>query len=102
MKSVNVHAAIRTTLRAALDHAGTSFEGCVNSFRGFDDHLARAGVFRRAGQACRVCGTTIERVDSRDEAPATARSASPRRERTRVSELGERVHHGHPPIMTRE
>jgi formamidopyrimidine-DNA glycosylase len=61
-ESAELHAAIRTTLGAAVEHGGTSFEEYVNSFRGFDDHLARAGVFRRAGKACRVCGTTIERV----------------------------------------
>ena len=61
-ESANLHAAIRTTLGAAVDHGGTSFEDYVNSFRGFADHLERARVFRRAGQACPVCGSTIERV----------------------------------------
>lgn len=61
-ESANLHAAISTTLGAAVDHGGTSFEDYVNSFRGSGNHLARARVFRRAGQPCPVCGTVVERI----------------------------------------
>ena len=57
-----LHAAIRATLRGAVEHGGTSFAGYVNAFRGQGSYLARARVFGRAGQPCRVCGTPIERI----------------------------------------
>lgn len=49
-----LYAAIRTVLGAAVDHGGTSFEQGVNTFRGSDDHLASAGVFRRGRTPCPV------------------------------------------------
>lgn len=58
-----LHAAIRTTLRGAIAHGGTSFAGYVNDFRGRSSYLARQGrVFDRAGQPCPICGTPIERI----------------------------------------
>jgi len=54
--------AVRTTLASALEHGGTSFDEYVNAARGRNGYLARARVFRRAGQPCPVSGTTIERI----------------------------------------
>jgi formamidopyrimidine-DNA glycosylase len=61
-ESAALYGAIKTTLGAAVRDGGTSFAEYVNAFRGRDNHLASAGVFRRAGYPCRACGTTIERA----------------------------------------
>lgn len=61
-ESAALHDAIRTALSAAVSDGGTSFAEYVNAFRGQDNYLASAGVFRRAGQPCPVCGATIERI----------------------------------------
>lgn len=61
-ESTALYGAIRTTLSAAARDGGTSFAEYVNAFRGRGNHLATAGVFRRAGYSCPACGTTIERT----------------------------------------
>ncbi len=58
-----LHDAITATLRAAVNHGGTSFRDDVNDIRGRGTYLAQAAVFRRAGQPCPGCGTTIERIE---------------------------------------
>lgn len=57
-----LHRAIRATLRGAVATAGTSFAGYVNDFRGEPGYLDQAGVFRREGLLCQVCGTPIART----------------------------------------
>ena len=57
-----LHAAIRAILRAAADSGGTSFAGYVNEARGHAGYLGQAGVFRRQGLPCDVCGTPIIRT----------------------------------------
>lgn len=57
-----LHRAIRTVLRAAVDHGGTSFAGYINDARDHDSWLAHARLFGRARQPCIVCGTPIERI----------------------------------------
>jgi formamidopyrimidine-DNA glycosylase len=57
-----LHKAIRTVLRKAVDHGGTSFAAYVNEARHRDTFLAHARLFGREGQPCIVCGTMIERI----------------------------------------
>lgn len=61
-ESRRLHQTIRKTLASAVNHGGTSFAGYVNAARGQAGYLVRARVFRRTGQPCPVCGTTIERI----------------------------------------
>lgn len=57
-----LHQVIRDVLGGAVEHGGTSFANFVNEARGRDTYLAHMRVFRRQGQPCPVCGTTIERI----------------------------------------
>jgi formamidopyrimidine-DNA glycosylase len=57
-----LHRSIRSIIAKAIDDGGTSFADYANAFRGHGSYLARARVFRRQGQPCRVCGTTITRM----------------------------------------
>ncbi len=59
---VRLHGAIRATLRAALEHAGTTFSDyrAVNGRSGrFQERLQ---VYGREGSTCRRCGKTIVRI----------------------------------------
>lgn len=49
-------------LRGAIATGGTSFASYINDFRGWAGYLDHAEVFRRPGQPCPVCGTTIIRT----------------------------------------
>ncbi|MDQ2844858.1 MAG: bifunctional DNA-formamidopyrimidine glycosylase/DNA-(apurinic or apyrimidinic site) lyase [Actinomycetota bacterium] len=57
-----LHDAIVSVIGRAVEHGGTSFVEYVNDFRGSGSHLAEARVFQRAGEPCRRCGTTIQRI----------------------------------------
>jgi formamidopyrimidine-DNA glycosylase len=61
-ETARLHAAIKTTLRRAVEHGGTSFADYVNAFRGHGSYLAQARVFGRVGRPCPACGTRIERI----------------------------------------
>ena len=54
-----LHGGIREIIAAGIRHGGTSFSHYVNSLGGTGDYLQVRRVFRREGQACPVCGTTI-------------------------------------------
>ncbi len=54
--------AVRDIIAAGIEHGGTSFAHYVNSLGGKGDYLTQARVFRREGQPCQVCGTTIEKI----------------------------------------
>ena len=58
-----LHAAIQSTLRNAIQHRGTSFDGFFLDARGEPGaYQARLRVYGRAGEPCRRCGTLIERI----------------------------------------
>jgi len=57
-----LHKALRDIMTLGIEHGGTSFAHYVNSLGGKGDYLAHARVFRREGQACPVCGTTIVKM----------------------------------------
>ncbi len=57
-----LHRAIRAVIGDAVEHGGTSFVDYINDFRGSSTHLDQARVFHRDGEACRECGTPIQRV----------------------------------------
>lgn len=54
-----LYLAVREIITAGIEHGGTSFSHYVNSLGGKGDYLDFTRVFRRDGQACPVCGTTI-------------------------------------------
>jgi formamidopyrimidine-DNA glycosylase len=54
-----LYMAVRDIITAGIEHGGTSFSHYVNSLGGKGDYLDFTRVFRRDGQACPVCGTTI-------------------------------------------
>jgi formamidopyrimidine-DNA glycosylase len=53
---------IRVILRDAVDHCGTSFPSFIHDGRHHDSYLDHVRVFGRQGQACPVCGTSIQRI----------------------------------------
>lgn len=57
-----LHAAIRQVLRDSIEVGGTTIAGYVNQSGPEGGFLARADVFRRAGQPCRICGTALVRT----------------------------------------
>lgn len=57
-----LHGAIKTIIADGVAHGGTSFAHYVNALGGRGDYLAHARVFRRQGQPCPVCDTTIEKI----------------------------------------
>ncbi len=54
-----LHEAIIAIITLGIEHGGTSFSSYVNSFGGTGNYLDHARVFRREGEPCPVCGTTI-------------------------------------------
>jgi formamidopyrimidine-DNA glycosylase len=54
-----LYVAIIEIIGLGVKHGGTSFAHYVNSLGGTGDYLDHARVFRREGQICDVCGTTI-------------------------------------------
>lgn len=61
-KTKTLHAAIRDIIKLGIKHGGTSLRDYVNVMGGKGDYLNYARVFRRQGQPCPVCGTTIEKI----------------------------------------
>lgn len=57
-----LYAALRDIMTAGIEHGGTSFAHYVNSLGGKGDYLEHARVFRRDGQPCPVCSTTIVKL----------------------------------------
>jgi len=54
--------AAREIIALGIEHGGTSFSHYVNALGGKGDYLEHARVFRRQGQPCPVCGTTIQKI----------------------------------------
>ncbi|HSX14330.1 MAG TPA: bifunctional DNA-formamidopyrimidine glycosylase/DNA-(apurinic or apyrimidinic site) lyase [Candidatus Saccharimonadales bacterium] len=54
--------AIKTIIASGIEHGGTSFAHYVNALGGKGDYLDHARVFRRTGQPCPVCATTIIKI----------------------------------------
>jgi len=57
-----LQAAIVKVLRDGIAHGGTTFSDFQDVAGDKGNYLDSAWVFRRTGQACRVCQTTIERI----------------------------------------
>lgn len=59
---LRLHKAIRTILRDAVDHCGTSYPSFINDGHHRDSYLDHARLFGRQGQPCPVCGTLVKRI----------------------------------------
>ncbi len=57
-----LYEAIKTIIKEGIKHGGTSFTHYVNALGKQGDYLKVARVFRKDGQPCPVCGTTIEKI----------------------------------------
>lgn len=58
-----LHRGMRRVLRQALAHRGTTFDGSYRDPAGEEGtHQEELAVFRRTGQPCPRCGTSIERL----------------------------------------
>ena len=57
-----LHAAIISIISLGIEHGGTSFSRYVNALGGKGDYLDHARVFRRDGEACKVCGALIIKI----------------------------------------
>jgi formamidopyrimidine-DNA glycosylase len=57
-----LHDAIRETLLLGIENGGTTFGRHRDVYDEAGTNLEYLNVYRRAGQACRVCGQPIERV----------------------------------------
>ncbi|MFQ5857095.1 MAG: bifunctional DNA-formamidopyrimidine glycosylase/DNA-(apurinic or apyrimidinic site) lyase [Anaerolineae bacterium] len=58
-----LHAAIQSTLRRAIEHRGTSFDRFYLDTRGEPGaYQGRLQVYGRAGEPCHRCGALIERI----------------------------------------
>jgi formamidopyrimidine-DNA glycosylase len=55
----DLHRAIREVLQLSIDKGGSSDRNYVDATGKRGSYLSFAGVFRREGQPCPVCGTTI-------------------------------------------
>jgi formamidopyrimidine-DNA glycosylase len=58
-----LHDALLETLQLGIEHAGASIDTFVDPDGASGDFQAMLNVYGRTGQACRVCGTPIERVE---------------------------------------
>lgn len=58
----DLHRAIRSVLRDAVAHNGTSFPDFIQDGRHRDTWLDRAQLFGREGKPCLACGTAIQRI----------------------------------------
>jgi len=57
-----LHQAIREVLQQGIEAGGTTFSDFIN-VKGINGNYGQqAWVYRRSGQPCRICGTTIERL----------------------------------------
>ncbi len=54
--------AIRRVLKDGITHGGTTFSDFEDIAGNKGNYIHAAWVFRRTGQACKVCGTAIERI----------------------------------------
>jgi formamidopyrimidine-DNA glycosylase len=61
-ESKRLYEAIKVIIALGIEHGGTSFAVYVNALGGKGDYLDHARVFRRQGQPCPVCGTTIVKI----------------------------------------
>lgn len=57
-----LYEAIKTIIASGIEHGGTSFTNYVNALGKQGDYLNMARVFRKTGQACPACKTTIEKI----------------------------------------
>lgn len=57
-----LHAAIQSVMRLSIEKGGSSDRNYVNSEGQKGSYLSFANVFRREGQSCPRCGTTIEKI----------------------------------------
>jgi formamidopyrimidine-DNA glycosylase len=61
-EALRLHAAVLETLQAGIDHEGSSIESFIDPAGRRGSFQEILNVYQRTGEACRVCGTTIERV----------------------------------------
>ncbi len=57
-----LHAAVIEALQRSLDDGGTTFSSYVDGLGGEGLHKTRVHVFRREGEPCDRCGTTIRKI----------------------------------------
>lgn len=61
-KLVVLHKALRDVLRLSIERGGSTDRNYVNAEGKKGSYLSFANVFRREGQPCPRCGTTIEKI----------------------------------------
>lgn len=61
-KLAKLHQAVVDVIEDSLKYGGTTFTNYVNHLGKKGDYLKHARVFRRQGEPCPVCGTTIEKI----------------------------------------
>jgi formamidopyrimidine-DNA glycosylase len=54
--------AIRTVIRSALEHRGTTFRNYQDANGKMGDNLQYLNVYHRGGEACRNCGTPLKKI----------------------------------------
>ena len=59
---LRLHAALLETLQAGIDHEGSSIESFVDPAGQRGTFQEMLNVYQRAGEPCRVCGTTVRRT----------------------------------------
>ena len=57
-----LHAGVRTVLRAAIEHGGTTIRDYRNADGNEGAYARRLHVYGRDGEPCLACGSTVERV----------------------------------------
>jgi formamidopyrimidine-DNA glycosylase len=61
-KLTKLHDAIRSVMRLSIEKGGSTDRNYVDSEGKKGSYLSFANVFRREGQPCPRCGTTIEKI----------------------------------------
>jgi formamidopyrimidine-DNA glycosylase len=74
-----LHAALLETLQDGIDHEGSSIESFVDPAGRRGSFQELLGVYQRTGQPCRLCGTTIRRLEVGGRGTHYCPSCQPRR-----------------------
>lgn len=61
-EATRLHSAVRSVLRAAIQHGGTTIRDYRNAEGGEGAYGRRLQVYGRDGEPCHACGATVERV----------------------------------------
>ncbi len=74
-----LHAALLETLQDGIDHEGSSIESFIDPAGRRGSFQEMLNVYQRTGQPCRVCGTTVRRLEVGGRGTHYCPSCQPRR-----------------------